>query len=190
MKLALILATLVLFAPLARAGEPKSGFVDTARVFAVAAAPVRLFAELATDKQTKDGEVSAAVDAFQRGKPAEREALRQKAIGLGKMDQDDFKKHDEETRATVRKALADVLDRLRSEHHLAQVHAGPGLIESPGVDLTDEAIKLMNAADSQALAEENAQLKAEKAALTKPAAPSVPLPPPIQPQPIASTGKK
>lgn len=190
MKLALILATLVLSAPLARAGDPKSGFVDTARVFAVATAPVRLFAELAADKQTKDNEVSAAVDAFQKGKPADREALRQKAISLGKMDQDDLKKHDEETRATVRKALTDVLDRLRAEHHLAQVHAGPGLIESPGVDLTDEAIKLMNAADSQALAEENAQLKAENAALTKPAAPSVPLPPPIQPQPLASTGKK
>jgi Skp family chaperone for outer membrane proteins len=188
MKLAIILATLALSAPFAHAGEPKSGFVDTARVYATATAPVRLFGELAADKQTKDNEVSSAVDAFNKAKPAEREALRRKAVDLDKMDGADLKKHDEETRATVRKALTDALARLRVSRHLAQIHAGPGLVESPGIDLTDDVIKLMDAADAQGLAMENAKLKAERAALTKPAPPSVPPPPPTQP--LAAKGKK
>jgi Skp family chaperone for outer membrane proteins len=190
MKIALILATLALSASLAHAGEPKTGFVDTARVFSVATAPVRLFGELAADKQTKDGEVSAAIEAFNKGKPTEREALRQKVISLDKINNDDLKKHDEETLAAVRKALAAAIDRLRADRHLAQVHAAPGLVESPGIDLTDDVIKLMDAADAKGLAMENAKLKAEKKkeALTKPAPPSVPPPPPTQP--IASKGKK
>src|SRR3954464_6270514 len=116
MKLALILAALAASVPIAHA-EPRAGYVDTARAFASATLPVRLFAELAADKQTKDGEVNAAIDAFKKGKPAEQEALRQKAIGLDKMDSADLKKHDEETRAAVRKALTDALDRMRVDRH-------------------------------------------------------------------------
>lgn len=188
MKLTFAVFLLALCGSAAHAGEPKSGFVDTARVFMAATAPVRLFGELAADKQTKDGEISAAVDAFQKGKPSEREALRQKAIALEKMNSDDLKKHDDETRAAVRKALADALNVLRANRHLTQIDAGPGLFESPGIDLTDEAIKAMDASDAKGLALENAKLKAEKEALTKPAPPSIPPPPPTQP--LASKARK
>lgn len=163
MKTTLILAVLLAIPATAHAADPKTGFVDTARVFASATMPVRLFGELAADKQTKDGEISAAVDAFQKGKPAERETLRQNAVTLGKMNNDDLKKHDGETRAAVHKALVDAMSRMRADRHLAQIHAGPGLVESPGIDLTDDIIKAMDAADAQGLAMENAKLKAEKA---------------------------
>jgi len=165
-KLAIILAALL--APLAAHAAPARdtiGFVDTTRVYATATEPVRLLGEVAADQQTKQGELNAAIWAMQKAKPAEQSVFREKAVAISKMNADDLKKHADQVDADLRKRVADVLVRLRSEHHLAQLSAGPGLILSPGVDLTDEAIKAMDATDVAAIADENARLKAKVAAM-------------------------
>ncbi|HVZ88099.1 MAG TPA: hypothetical protein VHG72_14095 [Polyangia bacterium] len=161
MKLALTLTLLCSLSGVARAET--IGYVDTTRVNATATEPVRLLGELQRDQRTKNGENQAAIAAFQRGNPAEQEGLRQKAIALMKLNADDLKKEADETDAKLRKPLVDVLARLRSAHHLTQVSAGPGMVLSPGIDLTDEAIKLLDAGDVVALKAKADDRDAQKA---------------------------
>lgn len=185
MRTAVIIATLVLAAPLVHAET--FAFADPSRIDTESTEWNRLWSEVQTDKATKDREINAAIDAARGAKPADAQGLSDKARKLAKMDQDDLVAHEKTVRAAFEKHRGEVAAQLEREKKvtlLLAVTAAP----KPGRDLTDEMIKRLNASDGQALAEENARLKAENAALTKPIAPSVPLPPPVQP--LASKGKK
>ncbi len=169
MKLTLALFALLALAPAARAET--LAFVDTGRVYAESTEWQRLSGELQSDDQAKKAEVSAAVAAFQKAqaakaKPAELQALQQKAITLNKMDSDDLAKHEKESRAAFRKHLSDVTAKLEAERHVKVLGAAP-LVEDKR-DLTDEVIKRLNDSDVVTLAAKVAAFEAEK---TKAAAP-------------------
>lgn len=186
MKFALILAMLMLATP-ARAGD-FFGFVDSSRAYSEATEPKRLLGEVQQDFQAKQREIQAAQQAVEnarakKAKPADVAALEEKARKLSEIDQTDYDKHREQVASTLRKHFAAVCDRIKVEKHLAHILNQLPLDTAP--DLTDEAIKRWNAADTDGLASElqrknaelvaeNARLKAEKAELMKPVAPTSP----------------
>ena len=140
----------------------------------------RLAAEVQADQDTKKREDDAAFDAARKAKPADAQALADKFRQLAKINGDDLLKHYKEARGTFEKRRAEVAAALEREKHVTLILAPPA-VPNPKRDLTDELIKRLNASDVQAIVEENTRLKAEKAALAKPAPPTVPPAPPIQP---------
>lgn len=172
MKLALILATLCLAAPLAHAKDispndvgawhafPAAiGWVDTAKLQAASTEIARVNARIA----------------------AARTAEQSQQISV---------QGNKEIATHLREACAKV----KADKKLQIVVSDP-LAADPKAEVTADVLKLWNAADEAGVVQENARLTArvaqlEAAALTKPAAPSIPPPPPTQPQPLASKGKK
>lgn len=157
MKLALILATLTLAAPMAHA-ESAIGWVDSAKLGAGSTEIARLNSRLAGKS------------------PEQAQQIRTDATPV-------WSGH-----------LRDACAKVKAEKHLTMVVNDP-LAAEPKAEVTADVLKLWNAADEAGVAQENARLTArvaqlEAAALTKPAAPSIPPPPPSQPQPLASKGKK
>jgi len=155
-------------------------FADPARVDAESTEWQRLSAEVAADQAKKQREVDSAIAAANAAKPADARALGEKATALGKMDREDLASHWKSARAAFEKRRGEVAASLEREKHVTILLAPPA-VPKPGRDLTDDLIKRLNASDAGALAIENARLKAENAALSRPAPPVVPAPPPIQP---------
>lgn len=135
------------------------GYVDTIRVRSTATKPARADAEYQTGQPMRDKALNDAVSAAQAAKPADQTAAWAKARDVQVTNRAVAQKVDED----FAKGLVEVLNKLRADRHVA-ITAGPGIILSPGVDLTDEAIRRWDAADGQALAADNARLKAELAA--------------------------
>ena len=174
MKLAIILAALL--APLTAHAETFA-FVDSVRVYSEATEAKRVTTEIQADRDTKEREIGAAQDAVKRAqiakaKPADVQSLQQKADALAKMDSDDFAKQKADATAALRKRVGEVAAKLAADRHVTILPVTP-LYPVAGRDLTDELIRRLNASDQQAMAEENARLKAKVAALeaAKPTAP-------------------
>lgn len=219
MKLALILATLTLAAPIARAKEappaPGSiGYVDIQKAVNATAIGKDASAAATVVDRKHQAEIRAAGEAIGKAKPgSDRLAAEQKAQDLEASIGAERQQVLAPAGPLFQRAFR-LLPKLGAAHRVDQiVDTSPRSDGSrqaawvnPKLDFTDELTKRLDAGegktDEEAQADlqkknaelaaanaskdaEIAALKADKAALTKPAAPSVPPPPPIQPSRVA-----
>lgn len=184
-RIALIVALLL---PVAARAEAFA-FVDFGRVKQESTEAQRIAAEIQSDGDTKQREMDAARQAITQvkecqptgatktlppdGAACQRAAapLVDKYNALAKMNQADLAKHDKAAWGVWRKRVSDVTVKLQSARHVTILGAMP-LVEDKR-DLTDEFIRLLNASDVVAIAEERDRLKEENAKL-KAANPSAP----------------
>jgi Skp family chaperone for outer membrane proteins len=187
MKLALILAALTVSA--SASAKPKDpppsgiGYVNVPRIYEESEAGKRSSADLVAALQADQAFVA-------RAKPTDRPALAEQAQQAAQNRQAGAAKK-------LLERVKGIAAKLRAERHLAEVRTAADILSADG-DLTDAVIALMDAEDKGALDEvarlreqvkqkdaELAAAKADNAALTKPVAPTVPTPPPIQPARVA-----
>ena len=159
-RILVVLAALVLPAS---ARAETTAYVDTLRVRGTATEPSRMDAQFQADQQVRNQKTNESWQAAQKAKPADRDAA---VVAARKVQEDNaaaIKRHAEEVDGAFLKRLTDVLTKLRAERHVA-IAAGPGLLMVPGVNLTDEVIARMNAADNEGMAAALAKARAELAA--------------------------
>lgn len=197
MKLTLILATLALAAPLAHAKAPAPapastsapaptvGYIDRDRVYAESEAGKKATADLNAQWQNDQAGLAKlpAASKAQAAQQAQNTAVQRQATAKGKLDD----------------RIKGIATKLKAQRHMTEVKPATEIIVADG-DLTPDVIAMMDAEDKSALDEvarlreqlkardgELAAAKAENAGLVKPAVPSPPKAPPIQP--VASKGK-
>jgi Skp family chaperone for outer membrane proteins len=218
MKLALVLATLALVAPIAHAGKVIPGFFDVQKAMADSAEGKKNAADEKADFDKKQAEVTKEVEDWKKAKAAcdktrpdptslilttgkskdckEQDRIEGENAGLRQRYQDDITQHQQADAQRLLARVNRILPVIAKAKHLgALVPLGGVFYADSALDMTAEVTRRLDAGegkDPAATAEENARLKAEidrlraeNAALTKPAPPSIPPPPPIQPAHVA-----